>query len=375
MLKYVYDYINGNEIDNDIIEELENDKTFMLAVFKITKDTNFYNLCSDELKYNYEFVSELIELFKNDSEFVNKVADKYIKYYRTLNVGPMINDEDDKNLIELLITMCDLSVDKYDSHTMLYSLLLSTIVNTRMVEIEKVIKYEKDEEISEELGCGFISMYDTYNSSTKVTDYFASEYLNVIFSKKHLDLEEYVHRAFISKDDVKKYGINNVLLEAINGYDTMLHSYVATHLYLLDEYKKEMNHIFYRWDSYDDIKNVKICKKICGAIQDYLEYNYPESELDSVSWMYYVAEKLGIMQMLLKYDGFGEEYVKDMIDSIDELYFSDVKFSDLKHLSNMKKMVSDILDGKDVDPFSDEYQEKCENGNGFDSGVILDFKK
>lgn len=374
MLKYIYDYINGNEIDNDIIEKLENDKTFMLAVFKITKDTNFYNLCSDDLKYDYEFVSELINLFKNDSEFINKVADEYIKYYRTLNVGPMIDDEDDKNLIELLITMCDISLDKYDS--MLYSLLLTTIVNTRMVEIENVkIKYEKDEEISSELGCGFISVYDAYNSSTKVTDYFASEYLDVIFSKKHLDLEEYVHRTFICKDDVNKYGINNVLLEAISCYDTMLTSYVATHLYLLDEHKKEVNHIFYRWDSYDDIKDVRMCKKICGVIQDYLEYNYPESELDSTSWMYYVAEKLGIMQMFLKYDGFGEEYVKDMIDSIDELYFSDVKFSDLRHLSNMKKMVSDILDGKDVDLFSDEYQENCENDDDLGNCIVLNFKK
>ena len=46
-----------------------------------------------------------------------------------------------------------------------------------------------------------------------------------------------------------------------------------------------------------DRKNSKMCRKICVAIQDYLEYNYPESDIDSSSWIYYIAEKLGISQM------------------------------------------------------------------------------
>lgn len=376
MLKYVYDYINGNEIDVDVIEKLENDKSFMLAVFKITKDSNFYNLCSDDLKLNYEFVSELINLFRDNYEFITKVADHYVEYYRAIaNIGPFISEDDDRNLIELLITMSEISLDKYDSHCMLYKLLLATIVSTRMVEVEKVkIETEKYVEFAPELECGFVSIYDSYSSSTKVTDYFAREYLNNIFSNDYLNLEEYVHGIFKDKDSLNKYGVNNVLLDAIKCYDEALSSYTATHLYLLNDYKKDMNHILYRWNSYDDIKNVKMCKKICSAIQDYLEYNYPESELDSTSWMYYVAEKLGITKMFLKYDGFGEEYVEDMIDSIDKLYFSEVKLADLRHLSNMKKMVSDILAGKDVDPFSEEYQSKYEQERP-SNGIILDFKK
>ena len=50
MLKYsastVEDYIEGNDIEDFDIDELENDRSFMLDVIKKTKDKNFYNLCS-----------------------------------------------------------------------------------------------------------------------------------------------------------------------------------------------------------------------------------------------------------------------------------------------------------------------------------------
>ena len=63
MLKYsastVEDYIEGNDIEDFDIDELENDRSFMLDVIKKTKDKNFYNLCSDDLKHDYEFVSVL----------------------------------------------------------------------------------------------------------------------------------------------------------------------------------------------------------------------------------------------------------------------------------------------------------------------------
>ena len=57
MLKYsasiVEDYIEGNDIEDFDIDELENDRSFMLDVIKKTKDKNFYNLCSDDLKHDY----------------------------------------------------------------------------------------------------------------------------------------------------------------------------------------------------------------------------------------------------------------------------------------------------------------------------------
>ena len=71
-------YINGNDIENYSIEELENDKKFMMMIITLTNDKNFYNLCSEELKGNYEFVRFVIQKFNNDINFICKVADFYL---------------------------------------------------------------------------------------------------------------------------------------------------------------------------------------------------------------------------------------------------------------------------------------------------------
>ncbi len=353
MLRYststVEDYIVGNDIEDFDIDELENDRNFMLDVIKKTNDKNFYNLCSDDLKHDYMFVSMLLDIFKCDKKFIINVAEEFVKYYRSKNILPTINEEDEKNLFDILITMIELIPDKSDKIVLKYKVILNAMINTKMIAIENVKnKLKHDYTISKNIGCGFIFIFDSFNSSTKVTDRFACEYISNIFSKDNCNLEEYLHARFACEESVKKYGINTILIEIINHFDCMLGSYVSTHLYLLDEYKKDVKHIFYKWNSFYDRKNIKICGKICSAIQDYLEYYYPESEIDPTSWLYYIAEKLGITNMFLKFDGLKKEFVEGIIEEMDEIYFSDMKLSELKHLVNMKKIISDILAGKDA---------------------------
>ena len=45
--KMINDYILGNDIKDYSIEELEDDKEFMMLVIGTTNDEKFYNLCSD----------------------------------------------------------------------------------------------------------------------------------------------------------------------------------------------------------------------------------------------------------------------------------------------------------------------------------------
>ena len=131
-----------------------------------------------------------------------------------------------------------------------------------------------------------------------------------------------------------------------------------------------------KWDSFDDRKNSKMCRKICVAIQDYLEYNYPESDIASSSWIYYIAEKLGITKMFLKFDDLDEEYVKGIVEDMDNIYFNDMKLSELKHLVNMKKMVSDILAGKEVITSYPDFEEEDNQGQTSSCEVVsLDFRK
>lgn len=351
-------YIAGNDIEDFDIDELENDREFMLEVIRKTKDKNIYNLCSDELKYDYEFVIQIIQLFKDDIKFISSVANVFIDYYRSKNVGPMIDDENDRDVLDLLITMCELIPDKYDENSLRYRVILTVMVNTRLVEIEKVrIENENNYELSKNFGCGFIYVFDSFNSSVKVTDYFALEYLNNLLSKENFDLEEYLHLNFEDTESINKYGLNTILVNIISNFDSMLGSYVSTHLYLLNEYKKDVKYILNRWNTFEDRKNAKICKKICEVIQEYLECNYPESDIDSSSWIYYIANKLGITDMFLKFDGLSEEFVEGIVEDMDNIYFNDMKLSELKHLVILKDKISDILNGKDVKSSYDEDSE------------------
>ena len=381
MLKYsasiVEDYIEGNDIEDFDIDELENDRSFMLDVIKKTKDKNFYNLCSDDLKHDYEFVSALLDMFKDDTKFIVSVADEFVSYFRSESIGPMISDEDERDVLDVLMTICDLIPDKYDKSSFKYRVILSVMISTRLVAIERVrIENEGDYRFTKEFGCGFISVFDSFNSSIKVTDRFAYEFLNNIFSKDYCDLEEYLHGKFNNKEDINKYGLNTILIEIISHFDSMLGSYVSTHMYLLDEYKKDVKRMINKWDSFDDRKNSKMCRKICVAIQDYLEYNYPESDITSSSWIYYIAEKLGITKMFLKFDDLDEEYVKGIVEDMDNIYFDDMKLSELKHLVNMKKIVSDILAGKEVITSYPDFEEEDNQGQTSSCEVVsLDFRK
>ena len=70
-------YINGDDLGEYSIEQLENDKDFMTSVINYTNDVKMYSLCSDELKKDYEFVKYLVLKFKNNPDYITKIADYY----------------------------------------------------------------------------------------------------------------------------------------------------------------------------------------------------------------------------------------------------------------------------------------------------------
>ncbi|UKI57644.1 MAG: hypothetical protein L6V81_10110 [Clostridium sp.] len=54
-------------------------KIFMMQVISVSGDNNFYNLCSDIVKCDYEFVKYLIIKFRDKIDFVCEVADYFFK--------------------------------------------------------------------------------------------------------------------------------------------------------------------------------------------------------------------------------------------------------------------------------------------------------
>ena len=77
-LKTIVNYINGDEISDYDIDYLENNPQFMMEVINFSHDKNMYNLCSNEIKKDYEFIIFLIYKFKDDLKFLTKIVDDFI---------------------------------------------------------------------------------------------------------------------------------------------------------------------------------------------------------------------------------------------------------------------------------------------------------
>ena len=78
MKNLVQKYINGEEIPESVLKDLEKDKKFMMEVIKASKDKKIYNLCAEVLKKDYEFIKYLILTFKDDVNFITMVANEYL---------------------------------------------------------------------------------------------------------------------------------------------------------------------------------------------------------------------------------------------------------------------------------------------------------
>ena len=242
--KIIDDYINGNDIEDYTIDELENDQEFMMIVIGITNDKNFYNLCSDNLRKNYNFVKFIINKFKTDIDFICKVANYYLK-----------NTDDELLRIELIIIMMKLTETDEKKHAE-YLNLSDTIFKTKRVSIE-MAKELQDEYVSNEIGMGFLLIFDSYNSSKIVLDFYAKKIIEAIFEEYNIDLENMLHQQFNNAEQINKIGINNYMLNFISTYDSMLASYLSTNIELMQDFANKIKNIQKNWNQYNSINEKK----------------------------------------------------------------------------------------------------------------------
>lgn len=349
-------YINGNDTENYSIEELENDKKFMMMVITLTNDKNFYNLCSEELKGNYEFVRFVIQKFNIDINFICKVADFY------LNVV-----EDELTRTELVILMADLTKDKNEQKNHEYEVIRDTIFTTKRVQIEIAKANTNDEYASNEIGMGFLIVFDSFNSSKIVLNYYAKKIIEAIFDEYNINLENMLHEQFGNPDQINKIGINNYMLNFIGVYDSMLASYLNTNIDLMQEFSNKIKVIQKRWNQYENSNERKKYNLIFEKVHEYMEQTENEGMFSETDLLYYVCQKLGIINKLVKYDGVPSEFEDTIVDGLDEEFLNDtlnVSFIDRVHFNNVKRIISSIA-------FSNNYDIQESPSNENTKGKIL----
>lgn len=358
----ILDYISGNDIDDYNIEELENNYDFMKAVIQYTNDKNIYELCSEELKQNYNFVKFLTINFKNDLDFITKVADYYLKFNKTV---PSKMTETDINHDELIILMNELTKKKDDMEFITYRLKANSIYNMFKFEIDLFLEEEKknNPQTIEETGLGFIFVIEVYGSSDIILKYFAEKYLiNLLKDNDNFNLETMLHNKFHSFEEIERVGINKVIIDYINLYDSFLASYVSNHLELLDSLKYKLSFIKRNWTIYEKNNIQDKIELLFEKVSNYLNENKLEYTFNLEEVIYYITKQLGLFDKIKGYDetldSYDEEF-EEQSDYYSLMYHPQIlSLKEAAALKEFKKIIKETLNTKSNNNIVKEYNKE-----------------
>ncbi len=361
--KVILDYINGNEIVDYDIEELEDDYEFMIEIMNYTNDKNMYNLCSDKVKNNYDFVKFVVNKFRNDLNFICQIADNFLQ-----------NVKDELIEMEFVIIMRNLTENKDTEYIRKYEVLSNATFSTKMVEIELIrAQYKEDEEVVNEIQTGFWFIIDRYSCSDIITKFYAQKFIDVIISENNINIEVLLHERFNKYEDLEKNGINNYLIEFINSYDSYLSNYVSCNLDVLKNIKEQMNKAKLRWNFYNSTNEAKKYNAIINGVHEYMQEYGEHCSFEEMEILYYIGNELGIGEKIYKYS---YEYVsyEEIVDNF-TIEKSMMNFNDLRHYYAIKKLIINIITSGSVNKSEDSEESKNTNRKPKAKILKIDFNK
>lgn len=363
----IFDYINGNDIENFTIDELENDYKFMMEVINYTKDKNLYNLCSDEVKNNYEFIKFMVLTFKDDKQFISKLAKEYL----------VKTDEDSIEYKELAIIMSSL-IDRINDYELLcFKAKAFYLYNLERLEIEICLQKERDEYWLKEFGKGFLFILEQYGSSEIITNFFAAKYLEEIFYKNKYSFEELIHLDCKNFNSIEKMGLTNYLIKYIRNYDNNLANYLCNHLNILDNLKKDILIVKYNWNNYIYNLNERRLDIIESETKNYIEERKLDFYINYLEIIKLAFKQLNLVEYFRQYDDF--LYIEDAVE-ITETQTNNknkiINISEITCLEFTKKLILELLKKDVVETnYSNYNQEVSEEKNNVKEKVkVLEFK-
>ena len=346
--KVLYDYIVGNEIEGYDIDKLESDYIFIKEVTDFSNDKKIYNLCDNKLKSNFELMKFFILKFKDDKNFIKKVANEFLN---------LSNNEDDN--FEMNIIVSNLVGKNYNelSESIIYA--LDAKVKYSELRVEYILEIEKaTQEARDYYQMGFDYFADMYAGREIVIDFIAKSMVNEIFNGEEYSLEELIHTKFKSKEDLESFGIINFILNYVSSYDSHLSDYLKTNIKLVESLKNSIERIKNNFDIYNDKKR----KITIEWIVDYLtEYSQETGYLSRVQLISYIAKDLEISDPII------DEELKYYDISMDEDEYNSAQ-SNIEYLK-LKKKVKEVLNKHQIP--EEEFKEK----ENIHKCKVLKFKK
>lgn len=303
--KLVDRYLKGEDLQGYKLEELENNIMFMKQVLIQSHDPKMYQFCSLRLKTNYAFVSFVVDLFKDDFDFISKVANEYLR---------LINNPNVIDSIELMIKLNDLGLSKSKHSLNVFALKSLSFRLKEQSSISLAISH-LNKDMQDEIGLGFMIILSDYGTSEIITKYFAKSYIQSIFYDNSIgNLEDVIHHEFKTTTDLLRYGVNNFLIAFIRRYDSYLADYVACHIDVLNDIKGEIEYIYRNWESYIKNSNERKINIFVQDIERYMEdFQGNLSEYDVIE---FVGKRLGLMPLFSKEIGIRDDDNLDYAESV-----------------------------------------------------------
>ena len=222
-----------------------------------------------------------------------------------------------------------------------------TIYETIYDVIRVKIEYTKQKKnITKEIGLGFKYIFDEYSNSKIILSFMATKMIEKILNEDDFELE--LHLNFKSAEQIRKIGINKLLINYISNYDKMLSSYLTSNISLLEDAKIELNKILNRWVDYENKKEKIKYNKMIEQVENYL------SSVDTIftpaDVMYYIANKLGIIEKLAKYDNISQLVYQSILENISDDIFAELVNcpEEKEHYNAVKNIMTEALFGKSL---------------------------
>lgn len=255
--KLLSDYLLGKSIDDYDIDELESNPEFIKEIIDFSNDKSMYNLCDDELKKNFNLMKFLVLKFKDDEQFIKKIARDFSNC-----------SDNETDIFEINIIVSELVKIDYENIAENDSFIdAKDMFHLLNLSYMSEMKGEEDYDVINFLQMGFICFKETYEGRKTIIDYIAKEMVSLILTKEGLSLEELVHSKFKSKEKLEKVGTINFIINYIASYDSNLAEYLQANIKLIEPVKNDLDRIKDNFENYNDIKREEMMYWIIEYVQ------------------------------------------------------------------------------------------------------------
>ncbi len=238
-------------------------KIDLLREIKVTKNKELYYNCPAEYLRDFDFITEIINIFKDDFDFIDEVAESYVKYI------PAEDINENPEYVELCILLGQY-VPKGHPYYIFYTNRLEGIYGILLLNV--IMLKQEYSDVSE---LGFSVLMDVHGDRKNILDYFARRLMDELYHKNRCgNFEDLVHKYCDNAVNIMDEGYVDFFVRNLYGVDESLSYYVFNHTYLLDNLVDELDAVCENWDDYEQL----LSEKCVSVVREWVNNKRENSE-------------------------------------------------------------------------------------------------